>query len=226
MVLERIATRLHEIFDGPISLADLAGKPKEHAEPFFRTRALAALSLLSESPISAYEAGANVTDGGADDGIDALYVDSQRNIVYFVQSKWRQNSNKGIELSDFNRFRDGVRDILSLNWNDENKNLHRFKSVLEIALSNIDTRIVMILAHTGAQPLGHVIRSKIAAFLKTQNNIVSDFMEVKEFALHQVAQAARTQARPEKIDVPALIEQWESSENLTARSTDLYQLST
>ena len=226
MVLERIATRLHEIFDGHISLADLAGKPKEHAEPFFRTRALAALSLLSESPISAYEAGANVTDGGADDGIDALYVDSQRNIVYFVQSKWRQNSNKGIELSDFNRFRDGVRDILSLNWNDENKNLHRFKSVLEIALSNIDTRIVMILAHTGAQPLGHVIGSKIAAFLKTQNNIVSDFMEVKEFALHQVAQTARTQARPEKIDVPALIEQWESSENLTARSTDLYQLST
>ena len=87
MVLERIATRLHEIFDGHINLSDLSGKPNDHVEPFFRTRALAALSLLSESPISPHEAGASVTDGGADDGIDALYVDNQRNIVYFVQSK-------------------------------------------------------------------------------------------------------------------------------------------
>ncbi|MHB1302568.1 MAG: hypothetical protein ACYCZB_03715 [Acidiphilium sp.] len=125
-----------------------------------------------------------------------------------MQSKWRTSPQKGVELSDFVRFRDGVRAILSLKWTDDNTSLHRFKGQLEEALKNIDTRVVMVLAHTSAQTIAKNIRSKIDEFLTSQNKYVQDFLEFKEFGLSKAAQAARFQARPENIMVDVLLENW------------------
>jgi len=207
-VVARIATRLHEIFDGRIDLTDVAGKPAEHVEPYFRTRALAALALLNEGGISADSAGSCVTDSGTDDGIDGIHIDKGSNTIYFVQSKWKGAPQKGIELSEFIRFRDGVRSVLSLNWTPDNASLHRFKDQLEEALENIDTSVVMILAHTSEQPIAGNITTKIKEFVVAQNKYVSDFLEFKEFGLTEAAQAARFQARPENIDVDILLENW------------------
>ena len=126
--MARIATRLHEIFDGLVDVSDVAGKPSEHVESFFLTRSLAALALLSEAGVTPSQAGNSVTDGGADDGIDALYIDKAKNVIYFVQSKWRTATHKGIGLEEFTRFRDGVRGVIGFEWTEENKNLHRFSS--------------------------------------------------------------------------------------------------
>jgi hypothetical protein len=207
-VIALISTRLHNIFDNRIDLADVAGKPSTHVEPFFRTRALAALAILNEGGISADSAGSCVTDSGNDDGIDAIYIDKNDKTIYFVQSKWRGTPQKGVELFDFTRFRDGVRSVLALNWNPENASLHRFKTQLEEALEDIDTSVVMILAHTSEQPIADNIRSKIDEFVAAQNKYVPDFLQFKEFGLTQAAQAARFQARPEKINVDILLGNW------------------
>src|SRR5690606_35144001 len=140
LVIKQIANRLHEMFDGQIDLSDVKKKPAAEKENFFRTRGLAALALVSELGIAAHLAAASVSDGGADDGIDAVYIDNTANVIYLVQSKWRSNVKKGIELSEFTRFRDGVKSLLSLDWTEDNKNLHRFQSDLEIALGNINTK--------------------------------------------------------------------------------------
>jgi hypothetical protein len=208
MALTRIGTRLHQIFDGKIDMSDLQGKSADHAEPFFRTRALAALALISESGTTPDTAASSISDSGNDDGIDAILVDNARDIVYFVQSKWRSSTNKGVELSDFTRFRDGVTAILSLNWTIDNASLHRFRDQLDEALKNIDTQVVMVLAHTSEQPIAQNIRSKIDEFLASQNNIEPDFLQFKEFGLAQATQAARFQARPENISVNVLLEHW------------------
>jgi len=207
-LINTIATRLHDIFDGRINLTDVASKSQAHVEPFFRTRALAALALLNESGVSAEIAGSSITDSGNDDGIDGIFIDRNENKIYFVQSKWRNSPKKGVELQDFVRFRDGVRAILALNWSADNSSLAPFKEQLEEALRNIDTRVMMILVHTSAQDIAKNIQSKIDEFVKSQNKYVSDFLEFKSLGLSDVVQAARFQARPENITVDVLLENW------------------
>ena len=205
-VIARVSNRLHQMFDGCIDLSDVKGKPKDDEENFFNTRALAALSILNETNIPPHVAGASVTDGGDDDGIDAIYIDKGGKTVYLAQSKWRSNPKKGIELNEFTRFRDGILSVLAMKWTDENKNLHRFKVDLEAALGDIDTRIVMMLAHTSEQKIAKNIQAKIDSFIDEQNKFTPGFMRFQEVDLQQVVNAARSYTRPENIDVTALLE--------------------
>lgn len=202
--LARISSRLHELFDKKINLSDLSGKSADHQEGFFLTRSLAALALMDEADLTPDNAAASVTDGGADDGIDAVCIDDKQKIVYFVQSKWRSGS-KGVQLSEFTRFRDGVKNVLALKWNSDNENLHPFRGKIEVALKDIDTNVVMLLVHTSAEKLAANIQSRIAEFRVEQNKYVSDFLEFKEIDLSQVAHAARSLTRVSDIDLSIML---------------------
>jgi hypothetical protein len=50
LLLGRIASRLHELFDGSVNLSDVATKPDQ--EQYFLTRALTALSLLDKAELN------------------------------------------------------------------------------------------------------------------------------------------------------------------------------
>lgn len=207
LLLGRIASRLHELFDGSINLADVATKPDADQEQFFLTRALTALTLLDEAELKPEQAGACVTDGGTDDGIDGVFVDEKDRAIYFVQSKWRSGSG-GVQLNDFTRFRDGVKNILSLNWTDENANLHPWKEKIEASLKDIDTRIVMLLSHTADSEIAQNIRTRINDFLAEQNKYLGDFLTFKEIDLANVAHIARSRTRATNIDLSVLLREW------------------
>jgi hypothetical protein len=207
LLLGRIASRLHELFDGSINLKDVASKPENDREAFFLTRSLAALTLLDAVDLKPEQAGACVTDGGADDGIDAVFVDEKNKIIYFVQSKWR-SSSKGVQLVDFTRFRDGVKNVISLTWNADNANIHRFREKIEVALKDIDTSVVMLLSHTSGFPIAQNIQTRISDFLSEQNKYISDFLEFKELGLATIAHLARSRTRPSDIDMSVLLNQW------------------
>lgn len=207
-ILAQLATRLHEIFDGLIDLTDVASKPKDDQEHFFITRAYMALYFLDEVGLTAEQAAACITDGGADDGIDAVYVDKKAARIYFGQSKWRANMQKGVELSDFVRFRDGVRSIIMENWSSDNANIHRFKADIEQQLGNIDTDVVMVLAHTSGQDIAENIQSKISVFIDEENRHNEDFMSFKEFKVVEAAKVARSHTRPENINATVLLTNW------------------
>ena len=206
-ILSQLASRLHEIFDGHIDLSDLAGKPPGHQESFFLTRAFMALYFLNELGLNPAQAAACITDGGADDGIDAVYVDKKAARIYFGQSKWRKNMDKGVELGDFVRFRDGVKSVIMEKWSDDNANLHRFRADIELQLTNIDTEVVMVLAHTSGQEIATNISSKIHIFLDEENKY-NEFISFQEFRVLEAAKAARSHTRPEHIDVPVLLANW------------------
>jgi hypothetical protein len=127
LLLTRMSSRLHELFDGRINLSDVEKKQPVDKENFFLTRSLAALSLMDDADLSPDQAALCVTDGGEDDGIDAVYVDEKKKIVYFVQSKWRHGT-KGVQLNDFTRFRDGVKGVIQLKWTAENANQSRSRN--------------------------------------------------------------------------------------------------
>jgi len=208
LTVQQIAARLHEIFDGQIDLSDVVAKTPEHQEPFFRTRSYAALSLLAHTGVSPAEAASSITDGGDDDGIDAVLIDQSSKRIYFVQSKFKQNPAGGIDLSEVTRFRDGIKSVLNLDWSPMNANLHRFQADIEKALTDIETRVVMLFAHTSAEPLSKHINAQVKKFLLDQNKYNPDFIEFLEFDLSHGATAARYQARPANIDVSALLSHW------------------
>jgi len=95
LLLTRLSERLHGLFDGQINLSDVAGKPEKDIENFFLTRSLAALSLMDDADLRPDQAAMCVTDGGSDDGIDGIYIDEKKKVIYFVQSKWRSGAKGG-----------------------------------------------------------------------------------------------------------------------------------
>jgi len=205
--LTRISSRLHDLFENCVDLSDVASKQDKERENYFLTRSLAALSLMEDADLAPDQAAKCITDGGADDGIDAVYVDDKQKITYFVQSKWRSTS-KGVQLSDFTRFRDGVKSVINLNWTKENTNLHRFKSKIETALKDIDTSIVMVLVHTSPEKVAENIRNKIAEFVDEQNKYQKDFLEFKEIDLSRVAEIARSKTRQSNINLSIMLGNW------------------
>lgn len=205
--LTRISSRLHDLFDSHINLSDVSTKPEKDRENFFLTRSLAALSLLDDADLKPDQAAACVTDGGADDGIDAVFVDDKQKVTYFVQSKWRSTS-KGVQLNDFTRFRDGVKSVINLSWTADNANLHPFKAKIEAALKDIDTSIVMVLVHTSPEKLATNIKNKIAEFVEEQNKYQKDFLEFKEVDLSRVAQIARSKTRQSDINLSIMLGNW------------------
>lgn len=206
LILTQMATRLHEIFDGLIDLSGVAGKPDE--EQYFLTRSYLALFFVHEAGLTPTEAANCITDGGADDGVDAVFVDRNNARIYFGQSKWRSNMSKGVELADFTRFRDGVKKVLTLSWTAENDNLHKFSKEIEEQLRNINTNVIMILAHTSGQTIAGNILAKISEYLQESNKYNADFVSFSEFRVPEAAKIARSHARPENINLPVMLAQW------------------
>jgi hypothetical protein len=116
IIVEQISGRLHQIFDDLIVVEKTGGMDDEALEQRFLTRAYGALALLNHSDASVSDAAGAITDGGEDDGIDAVYVSEAHKKLYLVQSKWLKNTQKGVSLPEFTQFRDGIKRIINLNW--------------------------------------------------------------------------------------------------------------
>lgn len=207
LLLTRLSERLHGLFDGLINLSDVAGKPDKDIENFFLTRSLAALSLMDDADLRPDQAATCVTDGGSDDGIDGICIDEKKKVIYFVQSKWRSGA-KGVELADFTRFRDGVKSVLELKWTSDNANLHPFIVKIENALKDIETTLVIILAHTSDNNIARNINTKIGEFLSEQNKIQKDFLEFREMDFSRITHIARSKTRASDIDVSVMLRNW------------------
>ena len=96
-----IAKRLDELFEGQIIVVDAPEADQTDKRSRFLTRSLAALALVEKAGVTPSVAAQCVTDGGEDDGIDAVLVDQARRYVYFVQSKWVSSGTGSVKLADF-----------------------------------------------------------------------------------------------------------------------------
>ncbi|QLQ38229.2 AIPR family protein [Micromonospora robiginosa] len=83
-----------------LDLSDLEGKPDEEREPRMLSRALAAQAVRIATGWTPQEASLAVTDGHADQGIDAIaVVDGADPHVFLVQAKWSKNGRASCDRS-------------------------------------------------------------------------------------------------------------------------------
>lgn len=207
-LMRTLASRLHEVFDGKIDMKNADPKNVDNFEDVFLTRAYLALFFLDEFDLSAQDAANCITDGFHDDGIDGIYVDEKEAKIYFAQSKWRKNGLKGVKVDEITRFRDGIKHVLSPVWNEDNKDLWKFRKIIEDQLETIDTRVEMIFAHTIRTPLNSMIDRKVSEFIGEYEEHDPGFMSFREWGFSQGVRAARSNTRPEKIDVEVMLEQF------------------
>lgn len=66
----------------------------------------------------------------------------------------------------------------------------------------------MILAHTSENDISENISTKISEFLAQENKYTDDFLTFKQFRVSQAARVARSNTRPENINLPVMLAHW------------------
>jgi hypothetical protein len=151
--VNQIKTFLQKTFDGLVDVADYAAKPATQRESAFLTRSLAAFAVMHLADTASDAAAAAVTDGGQDNGIDAIHYDSTDRSLYLVQSKWRSDGTGSVERGDIQKFITGFRDLVNARFDRFNSKIQSKQAVVQDALNDAKTRIVVVLIYTGQDPL-------------------------------------------------------------------------
>lgn len=199
LTFDRVSSRLHQLFDGLITVSDDEAKDPVKRESMFLSRAYMALSLLHFTEANTGEAAKSVTDGSKDGGIDCIYISKKHNKIYLGQSKFSKNEDNAIRLAGFNRFRDGAKDVLNQRWTCTNSYLHRFKNDIQLALDDINTTVELLYAHTGQGELSNHIEDSLNSLLGEFNED-EELITFSQFRLALAADVARRKARPENIN--------------------------
>lgn len=151
--VNQIKTQVLRLFSDLIDLSDLGNPNDEMKENFLLTRGLAAYAIHYLSGSSLKDASTAVTDGGNDNGIDALHFDESNKRFYLVQSKWIKDGNGEPENGDIKKFVSGVRDLVNLRFERFNDKVKNKQNIVTKALNDPLTRYEVVVAHTGTSKL-------------------------------------------------------------------------
>ena len=202
----QIAGYLQKNLEGKIDLSDYAHhKDPSEREKAFLTRALATLSAshLTDKPITDFVE--FVTDGSRDGGIDLIYFNEKDKTLYLVQTKWHEDGNGSIGQGDTLKFISGVKKIIDLSIDEFNERIKRRTSDIKSAVYDANAKIVLVLAHTGADNLSDLVRSDIQGYIDQQND-TSEIMslEVLNQSLLHKAVSAGLAGNPIDVDIQLL----------------------
>lgn len=205
--IQRIKSALKKLFDGHISMTDYNDKPAGEREMAFLSRALAAYSLMLLCDTDESTAGAAVTDGFNDGGIDLVHFDSNNGILYLAQSKWIDDGNGSIGQDDCQKLLSGCRDVVNLRMKQLNDRIREREPDLRAAVESTDVRIVLMLAYSGTQPLSAHVHKDIEQFLQEMND-PSEVFSVEAFNQEQIYNGVAGHAQRHSINLEVLLYQW------------------
>src|SRR5687767_5345298 len=114
--VNQIKSQVKKLFDNLIDLTDVATASAEMKEDFFLTRGLAAYAIHFLSDATPGEAAEAVTDGGEDNGLDAVHYDAPNKRLYLVQSKWIKDGSGEPPNGDVKKFLGGVQDLFNMQF--------------------------------------------------------------------------------------------------------------
>jgi hypothetical protein len=147
--VNQIKSHIERLFSSLIDLADVEKADPHTKEAFLLTRSLAAYAIHHLSGATLEVAAAAVTDGGDDNGIDAIYHDESNKRLYFVQSKWIRNGSGEPDNGDVKKFLAGVRDLFNLEFDRFNSKVRSKQTSILAALNDPATRYEVVLVYTG-----------------------------------------------------------------------------
>lgn len=176
----QIKSHLINVFTDRIDLSDITDvRDETQRQNFFLTRALAAYSILYLADVSPEIAGQSVTDGSLDNGIDAIFYDDRKKVLYIAQSKWIHNGIGEPENGDVKKFISGIEDLLNLSLDRFNDKVKAKEAIIKKALEDPSTKCEIILVYTGINDLSDLSSRDFADFIGEMN----DASEVVHFSV-------------------------------------------
>lgn len=192
----QIRAKLQEIVVPLVDQADISEKAVSDKEVHNLSRAVAAAAIKIVADIEYDVAAGSIVDGGNDNGIDAIYYDTQTKTLFLVQSKWSSSHASSIASGEVLKFLQGIQDLVSLKKARFNIKIQNRWNVIEDALNRL-TSVRLIVAYPGSGAIDPDIQSKIDEFVKSQNDTSELFffspITQRELFQHFVHEAAPPQ---------------------------------
>lgn len=117
------------------------------------SRSLAAFAITNLAEITPAEAANCIINGENDNGIDAVYFDRMKNLLWLVQAKAGNAPNTGDNL----KFCNGIRDLVNQRFEKFNQSFQRFQSDVEEALETNRVQIIGCNIYLEGNLSSHVI---------------------------------------------------------------------
>lgn len=151
--VNQIKNQVTKLLTGLIDLRDVANANPEMQENFFLTRGLAAYAIHYLSGATPTDSAKAVTDGGDDNGLDAIHYDEANKRLFLVQSKWIHDGTGEPSNGDVKKFIGGVRDLFNLKFDRFNAKVKSRQQAVTQALNDPSTRYEVVVAYTGSSGL-------------------------------------------------------------------------
>lgn len=206
--VNRIQGVLHRQFYDLIDMSDWAGKPANHVEGAFLSRALAALAIKNLARLDPASAAQSVTDAMQDGGIDAVHFDHSTDTLFLVQSKWTGSGNASFDEAATSKFINGVRRLLTGDFSSFNDKLRsKEPAILEALYADRDIRIRLATIHTGAQAIAPHVRRVIDTLIGELNDpvLIADHADIDQTGVYDLITA---ESRDPKIKLQAVLNDW------------------
>lgn len=183
--INRIKSKLKKMFKNSINMENVKVLPgSDDYEKMWYSRAYAAYSTFLIGSENIEDAASSVTDGFGDNGIDAIFNDKNKKILYFVQTKFSNEASGSISEGDTLKFIKGVKRILNLDFSNFNDLIDAKATEIEEALSDFDYRLEIVVSISSNQKISSNSQEVIDDFLKDTNSDGSD--ELVTFRLIQL----------------------------------------
>ncbi len=150
--VNQIKNHVSRLFDGRIDMRD-AGKPGTDYDNQFLTRSLAAYAIHYLSGADPVNVANSITDGGDDNGIDAIFYHEPERRLYIVQSKWIHDGSGEPSNGDIKKFIGGVKDLFNMRFERFNKKVNANQSLLIQVLNDPQSTYNVVVVYTGINSL-------------------------------------------------------------------------
>ena len=186
--ISQVEKRLRDTTLPHVDLTDVSNHGDVQRNQAALTRALAAFVVMNNSDLSAEEAADCVTDGSRDNGIDAIAVLPAEPRMIVVQTKWSETGKGSASLEDMIKFREGLNDLVDLNWARFSNRITDRSQEIEALLMEPTVEIQAIFAHMGANDVAEDVRSRMDRFIEEINDPTdfASFTYLNQAKLHRL----------------------------------------
>ncbi|MFL4907048.1 AIPR family protein [Streptomyces sp. MMS24-I2-30] len=201
----QVREQLHETFDGVIDDSDIAHFRGGNYEQRFLSRALAALAVRRVAKCSVAEAARFVTDGIADQGLDAIapLPDSKRALL--VQAKWSDKGTATFDVDAAKAMVDGLNRIENELYDQFNQRAGAL--ALEARPFIVNGRATLVIALMGtvepSPPAREVLENALNEFNRHGARLNVEVLYAADF--HDQIHA---ELRPEPICLDVRLDDW------------------
>ncbi|MFZ1748417.1 MAG: AIPR family protein [Nitrospirales bacterium] len=199
--VNQIKNHVSRLFEGKIDMQD-AGRPGVDFDNQNLTRSLAAYAIHYLSGADPVNAAKSITDGGDDNGIDAIFYHEPERRLYIVQSKWIHDGSGEPSNGDMKKFIGGIKDLFNTRFERFNKKVNANKSLLTQVLNDPQSTYNVVVVYTGINSLADPSQRDLDD-LRDEMNDASELLIItilNQSALHG-SLTARLAGEPINVDL-------------------------